>query len=161
VTILQPEAAASSLAWDSLAGEVVILDFWATWCPPCIETFPHLNELVERFADEPVRFISISYETEESVLSFLDEHPLATTVALDNDFATFRAFVAWGIPNLVIVNRKGRIAGVIHPIDLTEDVIEEVLAGRIPAVQQAEAYPDPDGAEKLFRTLRAKSETSR
>ena len=75
-------------------------------------------------------------------------------------FATFRAFVAWGVPSVVLVNRKGVVAGVIHPSDLTEDVIEEVLAGRIPAVEQAEIYPDPDGAEKLFRSQREESETS-
>jgi thiol-disulfide isomerase/thioredoxin len=150
-----------SLSWEEdLSGQVVVLDFWATWCPPCIASIPLLNELVDRFAEEPVRFISISYETEETVREFLEEHPLDTVVALDNDFATFKSFAAWGVPTSVLVSRKGTIAGVIHPEDLSEEVITDLLAGRIPAVKQAEAYPDPEGAEKLFRELREKSETS-
>ena len=138
----------------------MVLDFWATWCPPCIASVPHLNKLVSRFESEPVRFVSISYETEETVRGFLEEHPLETMVVLDNDFATFKSFAAWGVPNVVLVSRKGIIAGVIHPEDLSEEVIGDLLAGRIPAVKQAEAYPDPEGAEKLFRELREKSETS-
>jgi thiol-disulfide isomerase/thioredoxin len=160
VTVLEPADGGNALDWEEdLADQVVILDFWATWCPPCAASIPHLNRLVDRFRDDPVRFISISYETEDSVREFLDEHPMETVVALDNDFATFKGFGAWGVPTVVLVSRKGIIAGVIHPGDLSEEVISDLLAGTIPAVPQAESYPDPEGAEKLFRTLRERSET--
>ncbi len=54
---------------------------------------------------------------------------------------------------VVIVNQKGQIVSVIHPNYLTDELIHEVLAGKIPAVKQAEAWPDPEGAEEYFRSL--------
>lgn len=45
---------------NSLKGKVVVLEFWATWCAPCIVAMPHLNELADKFKDRPVRFISIT-----------------------------------------------------------------------------------------------------
>ena len=54
---------------------------------------------------------------------------------------------------IVIVNQKGQIASVIHPNYLTNELIHEVLAGKIPKVEQAQAWPDPEGAEEYFRSL--------
>jgi thiol-disulfide isomerase/thioredoxin len=45
------------LSWDKLKGKVVVLEFWATWCGPCIKAMPHLNDLVEQFKNKPVVFI--------------------------------------------------------------------------------------------------------
>src|SRR5580765_7099347 len=50
-----------------LRGKVVILEFWATWCAPCIEVQPHLNDLIEKFKDKPVQIISITNEDENKV----------------------------------------------------------------------------------------------
>ena len=55
------ERSVESLSWEKLRGNVVIVDFWATWCLPCIETIPHINGLVEKFKGEPVIFISTSF----------------------------------------------------------------------------------------------------
>src|SRR5882724_1084408 len=46
--------------WASLKGKVVVLEFWATWCAPCIAVQPHLNELTDEFKDKSVQFISIT-----------------------------------------------------------------------------------------------------
>src|SRR5687767_11115878 len=43
--------------WDSLKGKVIVLDFWATWCKPCVEAIPHLNQLAKDLTDQPVVFI--------------------------------------------------------------------------------------------------------
>ena len=48
--------------WQALEGQVVVMDFWATWCPPCIDSIPHLNELHTKFEKEKVRFFSVTYE---------------------------------------------------------------------------------------------------
>ena len=84
--------------WEELRGQVIVLDFWATWCAPCVAAFPHLNSLTARFRDEPVRFFSVTYESADQIEALLSEHELTTEVGLDNDFTTFKSCKAWGIP---------------------------------------------------------------
>mgnify|MGYP005725484971 CR=1 FL=1 len=147
-----------NVTWEDYQNQVVIIDFWATWCPPCIESIPHLNQLTEAFKDKPVTFLSITYEPEEMLTAFLKKHPLKTIVGSDNDFAMFKSYKAWGIPMVVIVNREGFIASIVHPTKLTTEVIETVLEGKIPDVTQAKGWPDPEGAEDYFRSLIKKEE---
>ena len=139
--------------WASLKGRVVVIEFWATWCPPCIKNIPHLNTLANEFRKEAVTFISVTYETEKMVGRFLKEHPLETIIGLDDDFAMFKSYRAWGIPMTVIVNKNGVIAAVIHPDNLSESVINDVLRGRVPRIKPAQPWPDPVGAEHYFRSL--------
>jgi hypothetical protein len=87
------------------------------------------------------------------VAGFLADHPLSTLVAVDNDLASFRAYGAWNLPTTVLVNGEGRIAGFVHPEAVTMEVLEEVLAGRIPDLEQAEPPADPEATEALFRRL--------
>lgn len=141
------------VTWKRLKNQVVIIDFWATWCPPCIKSFPHLNQLFREFEDKPVTFLSITYEPRNMVQPFLEKYKLDTIIGIDNDFAMFKSYGAWGIPMVVIVNQKGRIVSVIHPNYLTNELIQEVLAGKIPKVKQTEAWPDAEGAEGYFRSL--------
>lgn len=142
-----------ALTWANFKNQVVVLDFWATSCPPCIEAIPKMNELVEAFKDKPVRFFSITYEPGHMVRPFLKKYPMQASVGIDNDFAMFRSFTAFGIPMVVLVNKAHRIAAVIHPKYLTTKVIEDVLAGKSPDVKQHEGWKDPAGAEAYFRSL--------
>src|SRR5580658_4257894 len=96
--------------WSGLSGKVVVFDFWATWCGPCIASFPGLNSLKAQSAGKPVEFLSVSYETRGQVEPVLRKHPLQTTVCLDNDFKTFKAFNSWGIPSVFVFDRKGSLA---------------------------------------------------
>jgi thiol-disulfide isomerase/thioredoxin len=64
--------------WSELSGKVVVVDFWATWCGPCIASFPKLNELKSQSASKPVEFLSVSYETRGQVEPVLRRHPLET-----------------------------------------------------------------------------------
>jgi len=148
------------LSWESFKNRVVVVEFWATWCPPCIKNIPHINGLVKTFRNRPVTFLSVTYETAPMVRSFVAEHRIETIIGLDNDFAMFRSFKAWGIPMAVIVDRQGRIAAVTHPDHLNARILEDVLAGNIPRVEPAHAWPDPGGAEKYFRSLLAPPDSS-
>jgi thiol-disulfide isomerase/thioredoxin len=139
--------------WNALRGKVVVVDFWATWCPPCIAAFPKFNALVERYGPRGVQFYSITYEPADAVSSFLGKHPLLTTIAVDDDFRDFRAYNAWGIPVAYVFDRAGKLAGIMHPDELNNDVIDAVLAGRRPDAKPATPWSDPKGAEDYFRSL--------
>lgn len=139
---------------ETFRDTVYLIDFWATWCAPCIESIPHMDSLIERYRGKKVKFISITYEPKDLVERFLLEHPMKSTVALDNDFAMFRKYNAWAIPNIVMINAEGKIAGRIHPNKLTEQVIDKLIAGEIPDVSNTkEDMFDPAGAEQYFRSL--------
>ncbi len=142
----------TSVTRDDLLGRYVVIDFWATWCGPCIGAFPRFNEIEKTFAGRPIDFYSVTYEPESKIRPVLDEKPLDTAVGIDNDFATFVAFQAWGIPTVYIFNPEGRAVSVIGPSELSDELLEEVLAGEIPDVEQYRGWEDPEGAEEYFRS---------
>ncbi|MEE8585353.1 MAG: redoxin domain-containing protein, partial [Acidobacteriota bacterium] len=137
-------------------GNVVILDFWATWCPPCIKSIPHLNQLQKEFESRPVHFFSITYETAGMVEPFLEKHGPEVPIGLDNDFAMFKSYGGWGLPTLYLIDRNGIIASVTGPHNVTAEVIELLLEGKVPEVEQYKGWQDPAGAEEYFRSLLAK-----
>lgn len=137
--------------WSAMRGKVIVVDFWASWCAPCVKAIPHLDDLKKELANEPVQFFSISYEPRAKVIAFLAKHPMSTTVAVDNDLATFESFIAWGIPMTYLVGPDGRIAAIVSPGQLTAANVRDVLAGKKPTVEQHPGWPDPAGAAKYFR----------
>lgn len=118
------------LTWDALSGNVVVLEFWSTTCAPCVGAIPHWNELVKKFDHKPVRFFSITDEDEKRVRWFLSKRKILGWVGLDRDGATLAAFHVPWFPHTVIVDAKGRVAGVADPWDLNEQVINDALAGK-------------------------------
>ncbi|MCA8998221.1 MAG: TlpA family protein disulfide reductase, partial [Planctomycetaceae bacterium] len=85
--------------------------FWASWCGPCMQTMPLVEEAMAEFDPEQVQLISVNLEeTAQQVKSVLDRHQLDLTVALDIDGTTARKYQANAIPQLVIVDKNGKIA---------------------------------------------------
>jgi hypothetical protein len=89
---------------------------------------------------------------------FLEDNSLETTIALDDDFQSFKAFMAWGIPAVYIFNPDGDLVSAIHPEVLTGSLLEAVLLDQIPEVEQSRGWSDPEGAERYFRSLVEKNE---
>jgi thiol-disulfide isomerase/thioredoxin len=137
--------------WTAMRGNVVVLDFWATWCHPCATAIPHLNALSDELRGQPVRFFSITYEPRKKALAFLETHPMKTAVALDHGLATFASFLAWGIPMAYVIDGRGAVAAIVNPETLTAAAIRDVLAGRKPDLPQHPGWADPAGAAKYFR----------
>ena len=77
----------SEVNWKTLTGKVVVLDFWGTWCPPCVADIPHLNEMVSRYKGKAVQFIAVGHENPRKVAWFLKKHPIDAWVALDTDLS--------------------------------------------------------------------------
>jgi thiol-disulfide isomerase/thioredoxin len=126
-----------SLSLASLRGRTVLIDFWATWCAPCIFQIPILNEFyaAHRGEDVAVLGVSIDVNPEEVIPPFIDENPIHYPVLLgDEDLA--RQFGAPGFPALVVVDPQGRIVylhvGLAEPEDL-EAVLAAARAGATPS----------------------------
>ncbi|MBD3276494.1 MAG: redoxin domain-containing protein [Candidatus Marinimicrobia bacterium] len=69
---------------DDFRGQVVILNFWATWCYPCVKEIPALNEIAHIYSTEEVRVICISDESPEAIRKFTEKRPIVGTVGLIN-----------------------------------------------------------------------------
>ena len=96
---------------SKLRGKVVVLNFWFTRCQPCISEIPGLNKLVELYAGKKVTFISITYDSTETVMRFLKQHPFKFKIVANNDTVRryiFKLFSAW--PYTIIINKEGKIA---------------------------------------------------
>ncbi len=138
---------ASLEGWRQLKGKAVVLEFWATWCEPCVDNIPHLNSLAAKFRGKPVVFISITDESEREVAAFLKEHKLDTWVAPEAGPAPFKAFRVYGRPHTVLIAPDGRVAAFTYPSEVTPETIEKLLAGRaLPGDEPPEeeaGSPDP------------------
>jgi uncharacterized protein (TIGR03435 family) len=119
----------ASAEWERLRGKVVVVEFWATWCAPCIASIPHLNDLAERFRDKDVVFISLSDEPRATVETFLSRKPIKGWVAVDSDRKAGAAYGVTGIPHTFVVGPTGKILGDTHPSALKAEHIEKALRG--------------------------------
>lgn len=122
---------ASDLDFDQFEGKVVVLEFWATWCGPCVAAIPHLNKLADAFADEPVVFLSVTNEDGGWVEQFLEARQIEmrSWIGLDTKRETFSAYGIRGIPRTFVIDARGTLVMDTHPMVLTEATVRRVLDG--------------------------------
>ena len=97
----------------SAKGRVVVLDFWATWCGPCIKALPGLIEAMAEFPEDRVKLLGVNQsEPPEQVQRFLEARSWKLAVALDAGQSIAREYGVEGIPHTVIVGPDGKIAWV-------------------------------------------------
>lgn len=100
-----------SIKSDDLQGQVLLVNFWATWCGPCVEEYPDLMRLHENFAEKDFSVVGISTDqSKSSVRKFVEKYGhvypmLMTTSAVTRDFGA-----GIGLPVSFLVDRKGKIA---------------------------------------------------
>ncbi|HXH61499.1 MAG TPA: TlpA disulfide reductase family protein [Fimbriimonadaceae bacterium] len=112
---------------SSLKGRVVLVNFWATWCPPCRKEMPDLEVLYNRFKDQGLVVLSISDEKPETVRPYIAEHKFTYPILLDPGRKVNSAFKIDSIPKNFVYNREGRI--VAQSIDMrTQEQFLKMLA---------------------------------
>ena len=110
----------------ALKGRVVLLNFWATWCPPCRKEMPDLEKLYRRYQDKGLTVVAVSDEDRATVEQFLAKSPYSFPVALDPGKKVNTAFSVDGIPKSFVFDRQGRLAA--QAIDMrTERQFLELL----------------------------------
>lgn len=110
-------------------GKFVLIDFWATWCPPCRKAIPELNALHRKFGDRLV-VIGLSGETEAKVKA-MAEPKIEYFSAIDTQHRTKDAVGVTGIPHVMIIDPQGIVRWEGFPLldgyELTEKVVADVL----------------------------------
>ena len=99
-----------SWSLQSLHGKVVLVNFWATWCPPCRKEMPDLEALYQQFRKQGLLVLAISDEDAGKVKPFIAEKEISYTVLLDPGGKVNTLFHVWGIPNTFIYDRSGKLA---------------------------------------------------
>lgn len=110
-----------------VAGEPVLLEFWATWCGPCLQSIPHLNQLNTQFREQGLQIVGISNENPTAVQQFMTRNPMNYTVALDPAGKYFSALRVRGIPHAHLFDKNGKRVWNGHPQTLTPEIIAKVL----------------------------------
>jgi thiol-disulfide isomerase/thioredoxin len=143
--------------WDSLRGKVVVLEFWATWCAPCIASLPHLNQLVEALDPTRFQFISIDDEDLKVVQAFLAKKKIGGWVGVDSSGSVFARYGVRSRPTTIVVDARGKIVAATQMDDLNAADLEAVAEGKNVAfkpameiVTQSAAVSTPAAAHPLF-----------
>ena len=110
-----------------LQGKTVLVNFWATWCPPCRKEMPDLEKLYQRFRDQGLIVLAISDEEANKVKPFVHDRNVTYPILLDPGRKTTEAFQVEGIPRSFLYDSKGKL--VAQAIDMrTQKQFLEMLA---------------------------------
>jgi peroxiredoxin/outer membrane lipoprotein-sorting protein len=119
----------------SLKGKVVVLDFWATWCPPCVGSLPKLDKLYQDTKSQGVNIFAVNQaEDKAKVQDFMKQKGLSVPVLLDSDSKVGNAYQANAIPETVVIGKDGKVAKVF--VGAGPDT-EEQLRAAVASAQKA------------------------
>ncbi len=123
-------------------GRVVLIDFWATWCGPCVATIPHLQQLHEKYAKQGLVVIGQTDKTSRNLQQFIKQKKMTYIISVGAQLAP-REYNITGIPHAVVIGPKGKVLWRGHPGGLREQVIQQALT-KVTATSTASDLPKFD-----------------
>lgn len=116
-------------SWESYRGKVVLVDFWATWCGPCLREMPHVKALREELGDKGFEVVGVSVDQDQEALAaFLKENDLPwTTLAGDGTQELAEKYGVRGIPTMMLVDKEGKVAAVSHNVASLAPLAEKLV----------------------------------
>ena len=116
---------------ESMRGEVVLLNIWATWCGPCRQETPYLQELFEEHEAEGFRIVGASMDTgnaADQVEMFTEEYGVTYTVLLDPQMCGMDSYNVLGLPATFLIDREGIMTWMKYgPLNETDQEFQEAL----------------------------------
>lgn len=119
--------------------QITVIEFWATWCAPCIDSMPHLTKIQQKLGKKGVRVVGVTAQdpgnTLEKVRKMVSQlgDRIGYTIAFDGAREVYQSYMtaagAMGIPHAFVVDKSGRIAWQGHPASGMDEAIDEMLAG--------------------------------
>lgn len=94
-------------------GKVVLLNIWATWCPPCVDEMPSMEKLHQKMKGENFEILAVSIDEDgaKAVIPFMEKHNLSFTALIDTKGALKSLYQTTGVPESFIVDSEGIIVG--------------------------------------------------
>jgi len=124
--------------WEHLKGRIVVVDFWGTWCPPCLPGLEKLRLLEKQFAGRPITFLTVARDEPARVRKYFAEKGLDLMTFVEDDSRTFESWGVYGLPVVGIVLADGSLLGVTPGENLSTGLLERLLSGerpKLPAIQ--------------------------
>lgn len=128
----------AEISLEALRGKVVLLNFWATWCPPCREELTHVQkEIIDRFEGRPFVFLPVSRgESREAVAAFREETGYEFPMGLDSTRSVYDRFASNYIPRNFLIDAKGKVVAATVGFDDLE--FEELIQTIEATIKKAE-----------------------
>ena len=122
----------TQLDWNSYRGRVVLVDFWATWCGPCLQEMPHLRALSEKLVGAEFDIVAVSLDEDlEALAKYLDENKISWTNLVGPDARELATkYGVRGIPTMMLVDKTGAVINVGNKVEQLEPHIQPLLEGK-------------------------------
>jgi thiol-disulfide isomerase/thioredoxin len=165
------------------AGEVYVLDFWATWCRPCIASMPHMVDVQTKYKDKKVKVVGLAIwpnDSSKPTKAWVEgratdaipqndnlNYAIADDIGNKVSDAFMRPMDRNGIPTVMIIDQKGRLAWVGHPMSGMDEVLGKIVEGTYDlekeaaaAKKKAETMEKAQGLIMEFQTAQMKGDWS-
>lgn len=133
----------------SLRGRVVVIDFWATWCGPCVATIPHLIDLHNKYAEQGLVIVGHTDGSSTNLEAFIKAKNIPYLISVGPDIGD--AYGVSGIPHVFVIDPDGKVAWEGHPGGLPENAITTALKNVRLSASPAPRFAKPASAEKVAR----------